>query len=648
MIRRPPRSTLSSSSAASDVYKRQYQRRVRGASTKMSMVGQFGSTGLPFLPGNSFRDVTKTNHYKRHIFDATLTGQHFMRDVPPPHAPPACVPPQPMHHSLPYTPHSAVLPAFVSLDRMVLRFFGYFKEAVHESRMENYRVRKVVLLYYLEDNTIQVNEPEQENSGITQGGKLAFLKRHAIPKGHGQFFQIADFQLGGEVSFYGRSFRIVDCDSFTASFFHQNAMDLGQPEGYPYNPYDDQYMVVKEREKETRGASSVKTDDLVHWTEAMLGRATHLINEDKLSQFLDYDRKVLRWYVRDLDLNPGLYGDVQKFVIHYYLSDDTIEINETKTANSGRDPWSRLLSRQRLPIDYQKPGRKEFYSAADFKIGEVINVFGRPMLVCDCDEFTTAFMEHQFGEKKGEPVVTEDGGIDPPERKIPDFHGFGSEEDSLGSFYNLIPKKPKENWVKYLANDKKVLRFVGVLDTTAPEDQNRVFIVSYELANDSINVYEPPVRNSGNMGGKWMERSKVKKPNSTECYRAHDLYVGATLEFRKHQFRLIEADDFTLHYMERNKYPNSNLSLIVVKLKDKFREQTGVIRKTFKRLDIDNSGALDANEFRRALEMFNFELTEQEVISVMRAFDPNNDGIVRYDEFVDAVIGEGYYHTPDN
>eukprot|EP00656_Telonema_subtile_P000660 TRINITY_DN10304_c0_g1_i1.p1 TRINITY_DN10304_c0_g1~~TRINITY_DN10304_c0_g1_i1.p1 ORF type:complete len:187 (+),score=33.53 TRINITY_DN10304_c0_g1_i1:42-602(+) len=31
MTRRPPRSTLSSSSAASDVYKRQYQRRVRGS-----------------------------------------------------------------------------------------------------------------------------------------------------------------------------------------------------------------------------------------------------------------------------------------------------------------------------------------------------------------------------------------------------------------------------------------------------------------------------------------------------------------------------------------------------------------------------------------------------------------------------------------
>eukprot|EP00658_Telonema_sp_P-2_P049416 TRINITY_DN37593_c0_g1_i1.p1 TRINITY_DN37593_c0_g1~~TRINITY_DN37593_c0_g1_i1.p1 ORF type:complete len:335 (+),score=93.00 TRINITY_DN37593_c0_g1_i1:133-1137(+) len=40
MIRRPPRSTLSSSSAASDVYKRQYQRRVRGSHTRMDSSDQ--------------------------------------------------------------------------------------------------------------------------------------------------------------------------------------------------------------------------------------------------------------------------------------------------------------------------------------------------------------------------------------------------------------------------------------------------------------------------------------------------------------------------------------------------------------------------------------------------------------------------------
>jgi hypothetical protein len=50
----------------------------------------------------------------------------------------------------------------------VLRFFGYFQEAVTESNIENHRVRRVVLLYYLADDTLQVTEPKQDNSGIPQ------------------------------------------------------------------------------------------------------------------------------------------------------------------------------------------------------------------------------------------------------------------------------------------------------------------------------------------------------------------------------------------------------------------------------------------------------------------------------------------------
>eukprot|EP00658_Telonema_sp_P-2_P032977 TRINITY_DN242_c0_g1_i10.p1 TRINITY_DN242_c0_g1~~TRINITY_DN242_c0_g1_i10.p1 ORF type:complete len:291 (-),score=61.19 TRINITY_DN242_c0_g1_i10:702-1574(-) len=45
MIRRPPRSTLSSSSAASDVYKRQYQRRVRGPSRNTRCVREVSPEG---------------------------------------------------------------------------------------------------------------------------------------------------------------------------------------------------------------------------------------------------------------------------------------------------------------------------------------------------------------------------------------------------------------------------------------------------------------------------------------------------------------------------------------------------------------------------------------------------------------------------
>lgn len=50
----------------------------------------------------------------------------------------------------------------------MLRFYGYFKEAITESNMENFRVRKIVLYYYLEDGSMQVAEPKQDNSGIPQ------------------------------------------------------------------------------------------------------------------------------------------------------------------------------------------------------------------------------------------------------------------------------------------------------------------------------------------------------------------------------------------------------------------------------------------------------------------------------------------------
>lgn len=50
----------------------------------------------------------------------------------------------------------------------VLRFYGYFKESVVESNMENHRIRKVILYYYLEDDSMHVAEPRQDNSGIPQ------------------------------------------------------------------------------------------------------------------------------------------------------------------------------------------------------------------------------------------------------------------------------------------------------------------------------------------------------------------------------------------------------------------------------------------------------------------------------------------------
>jgi hypothetical protein len=70
-------------------------------------------------------------------------------------------------------------PTYSKLDKQVLKFTGYFKESVVESALENFRIRHVNILFYLEDSTVQVTELKQVNSGTPQG---TFLKRQMVLK----------------------------------------------------------------------------------------------------------------------------------------------------------------------------------------------------------------------------------------------------------------------------------------------------------------------------------------------------------------------------------------------------------------------------------------------------------------------------------
>lgn len=107
-------------------------------------------------------------------------------------------------------------PTFVKLDKVVLRLYGYFKEAVVESNLENWRVRKLLIYYFLEDSTIMLNEPKETNSGTPQG---LFLKRQAVtqrgPDGTQRLLQPQDFIVGQTVEIHGRHVKVVDADPYT-------------------------------------------------------------------------------------------------------------------------------------------------------------------------------------------------------------------------------------------------------------------------------------------------------------------------------------------------------------------------------------------------------------------------------------------------
>lgn len=108
---------------------------------------------------------------------------------------------------------------------MVLRFYGYFKESVVESKLENYRIRKVILMYYIEDRSIMITEPKVVNSGTPQG---AFLKRQVVLKSDGsnEPFQPEDWAVGSDIGLCGRAIRLYDCDEFTRNFYQK----IGTPQ----------------------------------------------------------------------------------------------------------------------------------------------------------------------------------------------------------------------------------------------------------------------------------------------------------------------------------------------------------------------------------------------------------------------------------
>jgi len=616
--------------------------------------------GLPLLPGNGFKDPTLTNFKKSHIFDVH-------QGIPVTHDPAVVAPPpqgtvqMPTMPAMPTADVTPVQPAWVAFDRKVLRFNCFFKEAVNESRLENFRIRNCVLYYYLEDDSMHVSEPKIENSGIPQGERkgTVFLKRHRVPKSDGGFYGVADLNVGTTIDLYGRVFLLTDADNFTRNFMMNLGINVPEAMEVPADPYTTTREDMKQQIMRNQKYFHPRTadDDLIRNCEARLGCSSTLLGPDKLDQFLKYDRKVLRFYLA-WDDRKSLYGELRPFVLHYYLSDDSMEILEVRRANSGRDPFPLFLKRGKvyknldsyLNVDaptthttqlIDRTGRVDpatmtTFTEADFAVGKEVEINAATFLIYGCDEFTRDYYEQVYGVCFDDIPVQFDEQTERPQIRIPPHVAPGAEEDSLGSFLYLIPKVPKKNFRRMMENDRKILRFMARLDTDAPEDQGRIFVIKYFLADDTMAAFEPPQKNSGIMGGKFIQRTRIKKPASHEYYTQADFYTGATVEFNKFRFVLYQADEYSLSYMESDpeSHPMSDLAYIAEQLAPVLKEKKAVLSAAFKAEDASGSGTISYDLLQDVLSENDMELTDQVLITLMRRFDLNKDGNISYNDLL--------------
>lgn len=200
----------------------------------------------------------------------------------------------------------------------------FHQENNPESRCP-YQIRKVKLLYYLEDDTMQVIELSNEHS-VNEGCLVSRQKVRRPAPFQKEHLSILDVNVNVNIKILDRVYHLTDCDSFTRSFLQRLGIVVPSSVDIPIDPE----IELRRREK----------DALV---------PTHpLVKDFRFAKFLQNDRKVLRFSAY-WDDRKSENGDVRILEVLFHLSDDTFEIKEKLPINSGRQSNGMFLKRQKLP-----------------------------------------------------------------------------------------------------------------------------------------------------------------------------------------------------------------------------------------------------------------------------------------------------------
>ena len=517
----------------------------------------------------------------------------------------------------------------------VLRFYGYAIEPVTESAIETERVRKVVLNFYLEDGTMSVTEPKQDNSGFAFP---ANLKRHIVPNPDGTPITAAQLRVGETISFYGQSYVLYDADAFTRTLLQEAGEEVRDALPLP----NDVYAASRARPlAKTRGIPSIAASSPLNTTlSAAQVRATQ--------QFLENDRKVLRcdctW-----DDTASLYGTKHFLTLYYFLSDGSMALVEKDVQNSGRDPFPTFFSRQRIAKPTDPTGRfdssslgsvtfKEnantvYYSDEDIRIGNVLNLYGRAVRIHDYNQFTRDYMAEKFGITDYAPLP---GGLPPPFAPPSSTRREISEEEKRAQHAERHEELRRHRFAN------SVVKFFARLDNGKPDDTVRRFVLTVYPADNTITIFEPVIRNSGIVGGKFLQRQKVRRPDGG-YFQADDFYVGARVVLNAYPFVILNSDAHSLDYMEHNpeEFGHSDINKVVRKLQAMLRSRTTGLAEAFRLADQNRHDGLDIKVFLSIMWRLHLDVTEQEILTVLRFFDKNNESYVSYEEVAGRILPEG-------
>jgi len=265
------------------------------------------------------------------------------------------------------------------------------------------------LVYHLCDDTVEIFSLPNKNAG----GKEQFsrlLKRSQLPIFFGglrdlqaprdqeKYYHWTDFYIGLEMDVYARTLRVVDADNSTRRFYQENGLNL---EGREADPIPN--VVIHEREIPPPTAFGSEEDSLRSCFGSLMPGpppAKKYGENKNLSFFASL-------------LSGGLDDVNRRFVITYYVSDNTVKVQEPRIRNSGFN-GGLFLSRREIKMPAGDTG--DMMRPIDMFIGCHLSLLKHKFLLLDANDSTFRWLEDQFYPRssfyaildKTRPLVLED------------------------------------------------------------------------------------------------------------------------------------------------------------------------------------------------------------------------------------------------
>jgi hypothetical protein len=264
---------------------------------------------------------------------------------------------------------------FLEHDREVLCF-----KAVWDRRMFR-------LQYYVADGTIAVMADHAPNSG--RDTNRLFIKKAKIPKGkiipksidtinsprsvEPSFFTDLDLATGTAVNLLDREFILYDCDRFTTEYYKQK---YGIEQKSYEKPETDDDKKSSFRAMSPPPRTSFGTDD-----DSMQSFRSLVMKPPRkdIAKFLQHQNNILRFSaVHD---NPSPENADRKFIVCFYLADDSVSIYEHPGRNSGH-VGGKIFTRSVV----------KGVNIDSFYVGSVIKLGGQRYVLQEMDERSEKFL----------------------------------------------------------------------------------------------------------------------------------------------------------------------------------------------------------------------------------------------------------------